>query len=72
MKEQISGIPSLCFVIKELAVCISEGVSAPGLIFPFSANRPGWRNRITWRDAEFGFCLGLGALISPAGFAFGK
>lgn len=65
------GFRPFGFVIKELAACISKEGSASGLIFPFYANRTGSRNRITWRVAEPGFCLGLGALIPLAGFTFG-
>ena len=62
----------VCFVVKEPAVCISTAVWVPGLIFPFCANCAGWRNRTPGRDAETGFCLGLGALISLVRFAPGE
>lgn len=61
-----------CVSFKELAVCNSKEVWAPGLIFPFHANGTGWRNRITWSDAEPGFCLGLGGLCSPGWICIGK
>lgn len=62
----------VCFVPQEPAVCISKEVWAPGLIVPFSANCTGWSSRTPGRDAETGFCLGLGALISLVRVAPGK
>lgn len=51
------GFHPFCFVIKELAVCISREGVVSGLISPFHANRTAFRNRITQRDMESKFYM---------------